>query len=443
MTFFRRLAPWLGGLAWFVGAGCQVEPSPVAPSVPPAVEKSGIGIPSGWLSTPRLFTTGTRIESIAATPSRMLGSTLGEAPSKLVQITETGAIQPFAPGFTAPSDVACPLEVAAGVGAFGEDAVLAGCGSDVWLLAQDGSTATVLASLPAEDGDITGLAFDPTGGFGYRLLVLARTGAVHQVDAAGRVTRVGAVGPGASGPSVASARFGRFAGQLLVAFPAASEVRALDSAGNVSFVLRWPGVVGAFAVPDAPCAFGATGGALFVATENAQVYRYPLADLAPRGGAVLLTSIYRSGSGIATAVAGICTTRAFGRSMGRERAAGFVRRPAVLPVRIEIMPGVANKVILLGSTSLIPVGLLASTGFVPASLNGGEVTFAGAYPVTRGRARLGTYADLNGDGQLDILLQFRAAEMQLAQGSATLVFEGTAIEGDRVRGSGRVLVLAP
>jgi hypothetical protein len=129
--------------------------------------------------------------------------------------------------------------------------------------------------------------------------------------------------------------------------------------------------------------------------------------------------------------------------MGGERAAAFVRRPAVTVVTIEIQPGVDPKTIVFGSTNLLPVAILARLGFSPRLLEGGEVRFAGANLVETPRRQIGTYQDVNGDGRLDLVVQFRPSEMQLEAGDATLLLEATALAGDEVRASANVRVLSP
>jgi hypothetical protein len=443
--------------------------------------QDGNRAPGGWLSTPRLFASGIRITSIAATPSRLLATTQGPAPSKLVQISDAGMIQPFAAGFLADPDAAAYIEVApgnlilaplasqaptgatkpsgwpgigepgdtdpataTGDGEFGIGDIVVGSGSDLYFVSTDGHNQALVATLPPEDGPITGLAFDTVGGFQHHMLVLTSSGAVHRIDAQGRTFAIGSVGPGASGPSIGSARLGRVAGQLLVAFASEHEVRAIDAAGNVSSFMRWSGVSGAYTVPDDPRAFANSNGAVFLATSNGELYRYPLADFEARGGELLLTSALRSGSGLVTPEpSGLLRTRAFSRFVGSEVAVGFVRRPSIMAVRIDVLPGMTPKTIYLGAMQMVPVGLLASPGFTPTMLTGGEVSFAGAQPVSGGRQRLGTFTDLDGDGQMDLLLQFRTAEMQLQPGNATLFLDGASLIGDRVRGSNDVQVVAP
>jgi len=442
----------LAGAA-IVGCGFDDSPTSLPPTDsradlselgPPGADaaKASRGVGGNWISHPRLFAAGQHFVSLAATPNRLLATTDGDAPTKLFTISESGEMQPFGSGLAVAPATACYVEVAPGVGDFPQDAILLGAGLDVWRIAPDGRAAVTFATLPAGDGNIAGLTFDTVGALHYDLVALTTSGAVYYIDVQGRAIRVGSVGLGGRGISVASASFGRNAGQVLVAFPAEHEVRALDPAGNLSVAIRWSGVSGAWAVPDAPRGFGDTGAALFVATDAGEIFRYPLNDLAAYGGGVLLTSSLCSGSGLTTCRSNNLTTQAFSRFMGGERAAAFVRRPAFTLVSIEILPGVSPKTIGYGSTTLVPVAILAAPGFSPRLLEGGEVRFAGADLVETPRRRTGVYQDVNADGKVDLVLRFRPAEMDLRTGDATLVLEGTALAGDRVRGTGSVRVLA-
>lgn len=438
----RGRAPLVGAAGLAVAlSGCMPESSPTGPTPPTAAEKAVVRV-GNWLSTPHLFVSDVQLRSLAASPGRLLGSTTGPSFAKLVTISETGTLQSFAPVFAPSPEAECHLEVADGTGVFETGSVLVGVGSEIWHLSFDGSTAIVLAELPAAHGPVTGLVLDVGGAFAYELLALTAQGPVHRISATGRVLQVGDLGPGGSGPAIAPSGFTGFAGSLLVAFPATSEVRALHPSGAVSTPLLWSGVAGVHAVPAAPRAFGETDGALFLATSGGQVYRYPLADVSARGGALYLTTIHRSGSGLIVPEPGGFRMHAFSRFVGVEVAAGFVRRPLVTPIGIDLMPGVFPKVINVGSTTPVTVALLAATGFVPSSLQGGEILFAGA-PAVIGARGTWTSADVNADGRLDLLVRFRPSEMQLVSGDATLTLEATALEGDRLHGTARALVLEP
>jgi hypothetical protein len=434
-------------LAGVTVAGCGFGPSPTdlsAGARPPGeLAKAGRGLGTNWLSTPVLFASGPRMYSLAATPTRLLATTDGMTTPTLVSITDNGTLEPFGKGLLVPAGTPSYVEIAPGVGNFIQGTVLLGAGLEVWLIAPEGQAAEALAALPAGNGDIAGVTFDTVGAFHNDLLALTTLGAVYRVDVDGHTYRIGDVGPGGRGPSIAPSSFGHLAGQLLVAFPATHDVRALDATGNVSLAVRWSGVSGAWAVPDSPRGYCDTGSTLFLATATGQIYRYPLKDLTARAGSVLLTSALCSGSGLSSSRSDVITTLAFSRYMGGEVAAAFVRRPAVTVVNLEIQPGVTPKTIIYGSTALLPVAIFASPGFAPRVLEGGDVWLAGASVVETPRHQIGTYQDVNGDGRLDLVVQFRPSEMQLQEGDATLVLEATALVGDQVRGSANVRVFSP
>jgi hypothetical protein len=441
-------------LAGVVLPGCGFEPSPTdlltgsprgdgGAQFPGDSGKASRGLGGNWLSTPVLFASGPHMYSLAATPTRLLATTDGTTTPTLVSISDSGELQPFGKGLLVPVGTPGYVEIAPGLGDFVQGTVLLGAGLEIWLIAPEGQAAEALASIPGGGGDIAGLTFDTVGAFHYDLLALTTLGVVYRIDAEGRIFHIGDVGPGGHGPSVAPSSFGHLAGQLLVAFPAVHDVRALDATGNVSLALRWSGVSGAWTVPDSPRGFFDTGSTLFLATEAGQIYRYPLKDLAARAGSVLLTSALCSGSGLASSRSDVLSTLAFSRFMGGEVAAAFVRRPAVTLVTLELQPGVTPKTIVYGSTTLLPVAIFAGPGFSPRVLEGGEVRFAGANAVETPRQQLGTYQDVNGDGKLDLVVQFRPSEMQLQAGDATLMLEATALAGDQVRGSVNVRVFSP
>lgn len=429
-------------VACLASTGCSDPPT----SVPEArVRKTGRGIPSNWISTPRNFAQGIRLASMAATPSRLLASTLGPAPAKLVSFTEAGVARPFSPHFNAPEEMTCYIEVSPGVGGgYPLGDVLVSRGDELWLFAPGGEAATQLWELPAGNGDIAGLCFDTVGGFGYELVLLTTQGSVYRVDPSGRERLVGTFGAtGGRGPGIASARFTGFGGRLLVAYSQDSEVRSMTPGGEVAVAFQWSGVSSVCSIPDDPRAYGSTGQALFVGTEDGGVYGYPFSDLAGRGGQIVLTSVHRSGSGILIPEGGGYTWRAFSRWMGAEVVAGCARRPAVTHIALDIEPASANNTIPFGSSALLPVALLSSIGFLPSVVQGGDFTLAGARPVARGTAWLSTSSDVNGDGVLDLILNFRPSEMLLDPRATSLVLEGTTLAGERVRGTDRVLVLAP
>jgi len=429
-------------VACLAGAGCTVGPVAPGASTTTTTDKAGGGL-GPWVSQPRWFAHDVRLTSMVVTPARMLAvQTTGDV-NKLVELKDTGAVVPFAGHFVMPPSTPGFLALASGMGGFESDWVYVGAGSEISQLTPDGSVSRTLATLPAGAGAITGLCFDTAGNFAHELLVVTGGGSVYGLDASDRIRFLGDVGVGGSGPNVAPASFPGFGGRLLVAFPHTSEVRSLRPSGDVRVELSWPGVSGVVTVPQDPRAFGGSGAALFVATEGGSVLRHAQQGLAGRGGQIVFTSRWRSGSGILVPEGAGFTWRAFSSFWGAECAAAFACRASVTSIRLDIVPGADDNTITIGSLATIPVGILSSTGFAPSTVDGAELTFAGASPVQRGRAILGTYSDLNGDGVLDLVLRFRPADMQLQEGAMRLLLEGTTLAGERVRGSDAAFVVTP
>jgi hypothetical protein len=324
-------------LSALLGWGCDREQPTSLPGdahIAPAPQTAGKTAPRiRWLAYPRTFLTGASLGAIAVTPRRMLATTLGPAPAKLVSIDEQGTLHAVVPEFVAPEDVVCHLAVSPGLrDGFPDADVFVSVGANLWRLRPDDNERDVVLTISPPHGDIAGLCFDTTDGFQNDLLVLTRAGSVFRVGPDFVPVRIGSIGPGGSGPSVMSTQNGA---RLMVAFPATSSVRAISASGDVSTVSGWSGVSAALAFPERAHAHAGTGAALFVATSDAQVVMFALGDVAPRAGSLLLTSLYASGSGLATPQGTAYELDAWSPHRGPEVAAAFVQRPAVLQIDVR------------------------------------------------------------------------------------------------------------
>jgi hypothetical protein len=292
---------------------------------------------------------------------------------------------------------------------------------------------------------VAGLCFDTVGDFGYALLVLAEMGGVYRQDPNGLVHQLGDVGPGGSGPSMASSFFGSHAGHLLVAFSGSGDILSLAPTGTVSRITGWSGATGALGIPDSPRRFADTEASLFVALrmgESGRIVQYSFDQVARQTGSVVLTSLYASGSGLLTHDNGHYRLHTWGRFLGAEVAATFVQRVAVTTVEVDVLPGEPD-IIVWGSTDPIPVGLLSSNQIAASVIDPNSVRLAGAAPVPSGKGPLGQLVDLDGDGMVDLKLFFRPVDMQISPGPATLILDGVTYDGDSLRGSASVMVNAP
>ena len=417
---------------------------PLSNGAPPSPVKANPTV--RYQSHARLFVPSLQVGALAALPDRLLATTVGPGQEKLVAIDAEGRVQPLGVRLEATPEAVCPLALSPGHHPdFPEGDLLVGSGPSIHRVHLTLGDTELLASLPAEEGDVVGLCFDSQGGFAHFPLVVAQNGGVYRLEAPGVLWRVGNVGAGGSGPSIASPYFGPYSGQLLVAFRATGDVLALSPAGRASRLTGWSGVTAALAFPGVPRVLEGTDAALFLAVRTgttSQLYYCTAADVAPHSGALLLTSLYASGNGLVRLESGRVAVESWSRFLGAELTAAFVQRPALTRLALDVRPGDADD-IACGSTDLVPVAVLSASYLQAALIDASTVTFAGAAVVPSRKGGLGIYTDCNADGVADLVVTFRPAEMHIAPGPATLILEGSTFGGERLRGEAQVQVVAP
>ncbi|MBI4463638.1 MAG: hypothetical protein HY647_02940 [Acidobacteria bacterium] len=106
-----------------------------------------------------------------------------------------------------------------------------------------------------------------------------------------------------------------------------------------------------------------------------------------------------------------------------------------LPVSIDIKPGEAANTINLKSNGTILVAILSSSSFGATTVDPATVTLAGAPVATLGKGTpMFSFADVNRDGRLDLLLHFRTQDLQLISTSTEAVLKGKTFSGQIIRG---------
>jgi hypothetical protein len=114
-----------------------------------------------------------------------------------------------------------------------------------------------------------------------------------------------------------------------------------------------------------------------------------------------------------------------------------------LHIAIDIKPGDARNVINLKSAGTVPVAILGSATFDPMTVDPATVTLAGAPVATRGRGTpMTAEADVNRDGYLDLLVHFRAEDLQLTPSATEAVLYGETFSGQRLRGADSVRIVS-
>ena len=98
--------------------------------------------------------------------------------------------------------------------------------------------------------------------------------------------------------------------------------------------------------------------------------------------------------------------------------------PCVTAATIDIKPGSNVNPINLGSKGVIPVAILTTPGFDAATVDVPTVRFEGARAANRGALE-----DVDTDGDLDRMLQFRTQDTSIAAGATKACLTGTTKAG--------------
>ncbi len=125
-----------------------------------------------------------------------------------------------------------------GLGEFGSPGardVFAGseAAGNIYRFSNDGSTQTLFAS--GLVGGVRGIAFDPFGTYGNKMLVTTRAGNVYTIDSGGTASLLANVGGDAEGLDFAPQSFGNIAaGTLVVVSEGTGRLNAISAAGGMT-----------------------------------------------------------------------------------------------------------------------------------------------------------------------------------------------------------------
>jgi hypothetical protein len=171
----------------------------------------------------------------------------------------------------------------------------------IYVVAKDGASASVFASLPAKAVSDGALVFDRSGAFGFRMLAAtgrspgSKGGVVYALSPAGKIERIASYpGPGgADNMTVAPPGFGSAAGEALLTVDAEKTGRlvAVSPSGRVRALARFADGVNPIApIVRSRKAPAASAGLYVVSTAKRQVLFAPARDFTRYAGGVIVGS---------------------------------------------------------------------------------------------------------------------------------------------------------
>lgn len=138
----------------------------------------------------------------------------------------------------------------------------------------------------------------------------------------------------------------------------------------------------------------------------------------------------------------VALIRIYDGTLSPSEVENLASNPFPFPVSIDIKPGSYPNSINLGSNGNVPVAILSTTDFDATQVDPTTVTLAGAYVRLRGN---GTpqydVRDVNGDGQLDLVVHVSTQALQLTMTDTLAILKGKTFGGASIEGSDTVRVV--